>query len=130
MKELTLMEMDYVSGGDFTPPAWGTGYSWDFSSLDSAVSSLLYNAFQASAGLIVGCVGGTLGGMAVGAGIGDNGGGVLGLGMIGSLGGAIIGGVAGFVGGATAGFFGGFDYVAQVAGDVMYSAFNGSLSFW
>ncbi len=129
MKELTVLEMNHVSGAA-TPPQWGTGYVWDFSSTQSTITSLATDAFQLVAGAIVGGVGGTLGGMATGAAIADNGGGLLGFGLIGSLGGAIVGGVAGFVGGVTAGVFGGFDYVAQIAGDVLYSGFNGSLVFW
>ena len=64
MKELSIMEMDYVSGAADTP-GWGTGYIWDFSSAQSAITSLANNLFQAGAGLIIGGVGGTLGGMAV-----------------------------------------------------------------
>ena len=129
MKELSIMEMGYVSGAADTP-GWGTGYTWDFSSTQSAIISLANNLFQAGAGLSVGGVGGTLGGMATGAAIGGNTGGMLGFGLIGALGGAIVGGIAGLVGGLTAGLFGGFDTVMQIAEDVLYAGFNGTLVFW
>ncbi|MDU2513375.1 MAG: hypothetical protein E7D25_22710 [Klebsiella sp.] len=120
MKELSIMEMDYVSGAADTP-GWGTGYIWDFSSAQSAITSLANNLFQAGAGLI---------GMATGAAIGGNTGGNLGFGLIGALGGAIVGGIAGLVGGLTAGLFGGFDTVFQIAEDVLYAAFNGTFVLW
>ncbi|MDU2478505.1 MAG: hypothetical protein E7D34_08205 [Klebsiella sp.] len=122
MKELSMVEMDCVSGAADTP-GWGTGYIWDFSSLAN-------NLFQAGAGLIIGGVGGTLGGMATGAAIGGNTGGMLGFGLIGALGGAIVGGIAGLVGGLTAGLFGGYDTVCQIFEDVLYAGFNGTLVFW
>ena len=129
MKELSIIEMDYVSGAADTP-GWGTGYSWDFSSVESTLASIANNGWQAIAGLIVGGVGGTLGGMAAGAAIGGNTGGMLGFGLIGALGGAIVGGIAGLVGGLTAGFFGGFDTVFQIFEDVLYAAFNGTFVLW
>ncbi|PXK36069.1 hypothetical protein DMR29_27605, partial [Klebsiella variicola] len=82
MKELSMVEMDCVSGAADTP-GWGTGYIWDFSSAQSAITSLANNLFQAGAGLIIGGVGGTLGGMATGAAIGGNTGGKFGFGGIG-----------------------------------------------
>ncbi|MDU2513376.1 MAG: hypothetical protein E7D25_22715 [Klebsiella sp.] len=51
MKELSMVEMDCVSGAADTP-GWGTGYIWDFSSAQSAITSLANNLFQAGAGLI------------------------------------------------------------------------------
>lgn len=129
MKELSIMEMDYVSGAADTP-GWGTGYTWDFSSTQSAITSLANNLFQMGAGVIAGVVAGTIGGIACGAAVAGNTGGGLGFGLIGALGGAIVGGVAGFVGGLTAGVLWGFDTVCQIAEDVLYAGFNGTLVFW
>ncbi len=46
MKELTVFEMDTISGG----------YSWDFSSIQSTVTSLVSNGVEAAASAALGAI--------------------------------------------------------------------------
>lgn len=46
MKELTVFEMDTISGG----------YSWDFSSIQSTVTSLVSNGVEAAASAATGAI--------------------------------------------------------------------------
>ncbi|HBM3151477.1 TPA: hypothetical protein LVM03_002240, partial [Klebsiella oxytoca] len=70
MKQLTVFEMEAISGG----------YSWDFSSLGSALSSLVCNGAEAVASAVLA---GTMAGMygsIIGGAHGSNGGGIFGVG--------------------------------------------------
>ena len=74
MKQLTVFEMEEISGG----------YSWDFSSIQSTISSFACNAVEAiAAGVLGGIVGGSFGTLIGGTQSGANGG-LLGFGLIGN----------------------------------------------
>lgn len=81
MKELTVFEMEEISGG----------YTWDFSSVTSTITSLASNAVEALAigtlgAIIVSAVGTWIGGVQ-----GGHNGGILGLGLLGNAVGAVVG---------------------------------------
>ncbi|WP_136071862.1 hypothetical protein [Klebsiella variicola] len=90
MKELTVFEMDAISGG----------YSWDFSSIQAAVTSLVGNGVEAVASAALGAVTwGAYGLLWGGTQSGANGG-LLGFGLIGNAVGAVWGTLMGALGGA------------------------------
>ncbi|WP_241366022.1 hypothetical protein, partial [Klebsiella quasipneumoniae] len=89
MKQLTVFEMETISGG----------YSWDFSSIQASITSLVSNGVEAVAsaatmGTLAAVFGTFIGGTQAGAN-----GGILGIGLIGNF----VGLIAGFVGGAIMG---------------------------
>lgn len=73
MKQLTVFEMEEISGG----------YSRDFSSVANALSSIICNGAEAIGASILGATAGALAGSAMGGIFGGNGGGILGIGSIG-----------------------------------------------
>ncbi|MCY4766302.1 hypothetical protein [Klebsiella aerogenes] len=108
MKQLTVFEMEAISGG----------YSWDFSSISSTVTSLLGNAVEAVGcatlgAIIVGAIGASVGGT-----LGGTNGGLLGFGLLGNLVGlfaaAAVGAVAGAVGAIALGWDKSIEYLGQL----------------
>ena len=81
MKQLTVFEMEEISGG----------YSWDFSSITGALTSIVFNSAEAIGASILGATAGALAGSAMGGIFGGNGGGILGIGSIGQAVGMIYG---------------------------------------
>lgn len=96
MKQLTIFEMEAISGG----------YSWDFSSLQSSILTLVNNGAEAVvSAATMGTLGAVFGTFAGGTQAGANGG-ILGIGLIGNF----FGLIAGFAGGAILGVAGGLAF--------------------
>ena len=94
MKELSVIEMESIAGA----------YSWDFSSLGSALTSIVSNGVEAVAsavtlGSILASYGSSIGGTHGS----DNGGGTIGM-AVGGLWGLIAGGIIGAITGALLGW--------------------------
>lgn len=120
MKQLTVFEMDAISGG----------YSWDFSSFGTSVASVVGNGFEAIAsGLICGAAHAMIG-SAIGGSQGGDGGGILGFGAIGQAVGMVWGLVVGGAGGALYGAMGGWEFAKDQAMAAMGGLYNGTLSPW
>jgi hypothetical protein len=104
MKELTVFEMEEISGG----------YSWDFSSFSSALTSIASNGVEAVASALFG--GAVLGmwGSIIGGCNGGNGGGLLGVGTLGMAIGGAWGLVVGAIGGAIAATVVGWDATSSI----------------
>ncbi|WP_434660526.1 hypothetical protein ACMYSL_26650 [Klebsiella sp. MISC125] len=120
MKQLTIFEMEEISGG----------YSWDFSSLTSAITSIASNGVEAAGSALLG---GALYGMygsIVGGSHGGNGGGLLGVGTIGMCIGGVWGLVVGAIGGAATGLALGWDKSLELLGGAMEGINKGTLTPW
>ncbi|HCI5829122.1 TPA: hypothetical protein NPN63_005255 [Klebsiella pneumoniae] len=116
MKELSVIEMESISGA----------YSWDFSSLGSAISSIASNGVEAVASaLLLGAITAG-GGSIVGGSHGSDNGGIFGVGTIGMMIGGLYGLIVGAINGAAAGFFLGRDQSKQIAIDSLEGIFNGT----
>ncbi|STU25497.1 colicin V [Klebsiella pneumoniae] len=116
MKELTVFEMEEISGG----------YSWDFSSFSSALTSIASNGVEAVAsalfgGAMFGMMGSIIGGCN-----GGNGGGLLGFGTLGMA----IGGAWGLVVGAIASATIGWDATNAMISEFAEGAANGTFKLW
>lgn len=90
MKELTVFETDAISGG----------YSWDFSSAQSAIISLMSNGVEIAASAALGAATWGAYGLAFGGTQSGANGGILGFGIIGNAVGAVWGVLMGALGGA------------------------------
>ncbi len=75
MKELTVFEMEEISGG----------YSWDFSSLSSSLTSLVSNGVEAVGAAILGGTIAAVAGTLIGGTQSGANGGLLGFGLLGNL---------------------------------------------
>lgn len=120
MKELTVFEMEAISGG----------YTWDFSSASAAFTSLASNAVEALGAGILGsvitaCVGAGLGGFQ-----GGSNGGVLGLGLIGNAVGAVAGFILGAIGGAAGAVALGWEGSVEALQSLIESTLNGTFAPW
>lgn len=82
MRQLTLNEIENVSGGEF---------------------------FDTLGAMVIGGVAGVSSGILKAATVGGNSGGILGVGVLGGIGGVVIGGVAGYVQGTLYGMVNGWD---------------------
>lgn len=120
MKELTVFEMEEISGG----------YSWDFSSLSNALLSLASNGVEATAATILGTIAGAIPGSVIGGVFGGNGGGLLGIGSIGQAVGMIYGLIVGGIGGGIAGALVGWDLTLEKSLDMLDGFINGTLAPW
>ncbi|VTT29797.1 colicin V [Klebsiella pneumoniae] len=120
MKELTVFEMEEISGG----------YSWDFSSFSSALTSIASNGVEAVASALFG--GAVLGmwGSIIGGCNGGNGGGLLGVGTLGMAIGGAWGLVVGAIGGAIAPTVVGWDATSSILSELIEGAANGTFKLW
>ena len=121
MKQLSVMEMDAVSGGRYT---------WNFSSVSNAVTSVVTNGISAAAGIVGGAAAGAAIGTIIGGAHGGDGGGILGVGSIGQGVGMIYGLAAGAVIGGIAGGLAGFDDVYNYGTAFIDGAIEGTFVPW
>ncbi len=98
MKQLTIFEMESISGG----------YSWDFSSFQSSITSIVCNGVEAVASAVLLGTGMAAMGTLIGGTQSGANGGILGFGLLGNavgmVWGLIVGGVTGVVNGAVMGW--------------------------
>lgn len=120
MKQLTIFEMEEISGG----------YTWDFSSASSTFTSLASNAVEAVAigalgGIICSIVGAAIGGFQ-----GGSNGGLLGFGLIGNGVGAIAGFILGAIGGVAGAIAFGWDQSMDIFREFLDLALGGTFAPW
>lgn len=120
MKQLTVFEMEEISGG----------YSWDFSSITSALTSIAGNGAELVASAIMGASTFGIVGSLAGGGHGGDGGGLLGFGIIGQGVGMIWGLVVGGIAGAAVGGLLGWDAISKICTDAYNGIINGTLAPW
>lgn len=120
MKQLTVFEMEEISGG----------YTWDFSSISSAITSLASNGVELARSAIIGGIAGGMAGSAMGGIFGGAGGGMLGFGAIGQGVGMLYGLVVGGVAGAVAGSVVGWDLTIEKSVAMLDGFINGTLAYW
>ena len=120
MKQLTVFEMEEISGG----------YCWDFSSITGALTSIVFNSAEANGASILGATAGALAGSAMGGIFGGNGGGILGIGSIGQAVGMICGLYIGGLGGAVAGVMVGWDITLDKCIEMFDGFVDGTLAYW
>ncbi|WP_064180238.1 hypothetical protein [Klebsiella variicola] len=118
MKQLTVFEMEEISGG----------YSWDFSSISSTITTLATNGVEALAsvalgGVITACIGLWFGGVQ-----GGSNGGLLGFGLLGNLGGTIVGFIIGGIGGAAGSLALGWDGTLGYLQDFLDKVLDGTFT--
>lgn len=120
MKQLSVIEMDAISGG----------YSWDFSSVSAALTSIVGNCFEAvGSALLAGSIAGMYGSTIAGS-QGGNGGGLLGVGTLGQGVGIIWGLVVGAIGGGLAGALVGWDVTFEKTMALIDGLFDGTNTPW
>ncbi len=120
MKQLTVFEMEEISGG----------YTWDFSSASAAFTSLASNAVEAVA---IGALGGiicSIVGAAVGGFQGGSNGGLLGFGLIGNGVGAIVGFILGAMGGVAGAVALGWDKSIDILLEFVDKGLDGTFAPW
>lgn len=120
MKQLTVFEMEEISGG----------YSWDFSSISAAVTSLATNGVEALGSVLLGGIVASVTGIAVGGFLGGSNGGLLGFGLLGNAVGAIVGGIAGAVGGAVGALALGWDGTMGYLKQLLDTVLDGTFTPW
>ncbi|HDT5146809.1 TPA: hypothetical protein QHS21_002880 [Klebsiella michiganensis] len=120
MKQLTVFEMEEISGG----------YSWDFSSFSSTIASLVSNGFEAVGSAIISGAAHAMIGSTIGGSQGGDGGGIIGIGAIGQGVGMIWGLVVGAIGGAVYGAMGGWEFAQEQARAAMNARYNDTLAPW
>ncbi|HBM3027254.1 hypothetical protein LXH16_01395 [Klebsiella oxytoca] len=120
MKQLSIIEIESISGG----------YSWDFSSLSGAVSSIAGNAAEAVASCLLGAsmtgaIGSFMGGYYAGLTGGKLGVGIIaaGVGMIWGLG---VGGIAGGIAATLLGW----DTSSKILTDMFNGVIDGTFTPW
>lgn len=120
MKQLTVFEMEAISGG----------YSWDFSSVTSTLTSLASNGVEALASVALGAVVTAVTGIAVGGMLGSSNGGLLGFGLLGNAVGAVVGAIAGAIGGAAGALALGWDGTLGYLKQLLDSVLDGTFTPW
>lgn len=120
MKQLTVFEMEEISGG----------YSWDFSSLSAGVTSLLSNTVEAAGSAILGAVIVGAIGASVGGTLGGTNGGLLGFGLLGNLVGLFVGMGVGAVAGAVGATSIGWDQSISYLQDLVNKGLDGTFVPW
>lgn len=120
MKQLTVFEMETISGG----------YSWDFSSISSAITSVVSNGAEAVASAIISGAAHAMIGSTIWGSQGGDGGGLLGIGAIGQAVGMVWGLAVGAIGGAVYGAMGGWEFASKEAQAAMNGLYNGTLAPW
>lgn len=117
MKELTVFEMEEISGG----------YSWDFSSLSSSLTSLVSNGVEAVGAAILGGTIAAVAGTLIGGTQSGANGGLLGFGLLGNLVGMFwglaMGAIGGAIGGAAIGWDGTLGYVKETVEGILNCTF-------
>lgn len=120
MKQLTVFEMEEISGG----------YTWDFSSVSSAITSLAGNSVELVASVAIAASAGGMAGSIIGGRWGGAGGGILGFGAIGQGVGMIWGLVVGAIGCGIAGAFVGWDTTYTEVVNLAEGVINGTTKLW
>lgn len=120
MKQLTVFEMEEISGG----------YSWDFSSFQSSVTSILSNGAEAIASAVLGSLVAAAWGTLIGGTQSGSNGGLLGFGLIGNAIGMVWGAIAGALSGAAGGAALGWDATVALVKQSYESALNGTFVPW
>ncbi|HCI5982976.1 hypothetical protein ACVSSV_16105 [Klebsiella quasipneumoniae] len=120
MKELTVFEMEEISGG----------YSWDFSSISASITSLATNGVEALGSVLLGGIITSVAGIAVGGFLSGSNGGILGFGLLGNAVGAIVGGIAGAVGGAVGALALGWDGTMGYMKQLLDTVLDGTFTPW
>jgi len=116
MKELSVFEMESIAGA----------YSWDFSSVGSALSSVVSNGIElVASSLVMGAAYAAMGSM-IGGTHGSDNGGLLGVGTVGMAIGGAWGIAAGAITGAVAGAMFGWDKSSQLADAAFTSITTGT----
>lgn len=120
MKQLTLIEMESISGG----------YSWDMSSFTSAMTSLASNSIELVSSIAVGGSVGGIYGSIIGGRWGGAGGGLLGFGAIGQGVGMIWGLVVGGIGLGLAAGVVGWDKTYELSMGAIQGTIDGTIAPW
>ncbi|VUS54440.1 hypothetical protein [Klebsiella spallanzanii] len=120
MKQLTVFEMEEISGG----------YSWDFSSISSTLTSLVSNGFELVTAASMGAATYGMIGSIIGGAHGGDGGGLLGIGSAGQGVGMIWGLVVGAIGGGIVGGLMGWDSMLTISTDAYNGIISGTLTPW
>jgi len=116
MKELSVFEMESIAGA----------YSWDFSNLGSAISSVVSNSVELAAStLVMGAAYAAMGSM-IGGTHGSDNGGLFGVGTVGMAIGGLWGVIAGAITGGVAGAMFGWDKASQLADAAFTSITTGT----
>jgi len=116
MKELSVFEMESVAGA----------YSWDFSSVGSALSSVVSNSVElVASALVMGAAYAGMGSM-IGGSHGSDNGGIFGVGTVGMAIGGAWGIAAGAITGAVAGAMFGWEKASALAEAAFVSATTGT----
>ena len=120
MKQLTTFEMEAISGG----------YSWDFSSISSTITSFAGNAVEAVGSAVLGAVvGGAIGTLIGGTQSGANGG-LLGFGLIGNGVGMFWGLLWGAIGAGVGAVAVGWDASVETMMQMVTNAIEGKFVPW
>lgn len=120
MKQLTVFEMEEISGG----------YTWDFSSLSAAITSVVSNAGELVISVALGASVGAMAGSIIGGAHGGDGGGLLGIGSIGQGVGMIWGLIVGAIGCGIAAATVGWDQTLATCIDVANGVIDGTFVPW
>ncbi|WP_374746573.1 hypothetical protein AAHX80_25410 [Klebsiella variicola subsp. variicola] len=120
MKQLTVFEMEEISGG----------YSWDFSSLGSALTSIVSNGAELTLSALLGGAVYAMTGSVIGGAHGGNGGGSLGFGTLGMMVGGVWGLLAGAIGGAITAAKLGWDKTVELTTGLLEGWNNGTFTPW
>lgn len=120
MKQLTIFEMEEIAGG----------YSWDFSSISNAMTSVVCNAAEAATSALLGGAIGVMIGSFVGGYYAGQAGGILGFGIIAIPIGAIAGTICGGVGMAAVAAISGWDKSINLALSLVDGVAEGTFAPW
>ncbi|MCU6681697.1 hypothetical protein M8320_06730 [Leclercia sp. H6W5] len=120
MKELSIVEMESIAGA----------YSWDFSSVGSALGSIVSNGFECVASALVLAGASANYGSMIGGSHGGDGGGLLGFGVMGMAIGGAWGVAVGAITGAIQGAMLGWDASYKVAMDGYAGIINGTTGIY
>lgn len=120
MKQLTVFEMEEISGG----------YSWDFSSFSAALTSIASNGVEAVTSALLGGAVFSMIGSVIGGAHGGNGGGALGFGTLGMMVGGVWGLIVGAIGGAITAVTLGWDTTVELTTGMLEGWSNGTFTPW
>lgn len=120
MKQLTIFEMESISGG----------YSWDFSSFQSTITSLVSNGVEAVASAVLLGTGMAAMGTLIGGTQSGANGGIIGLGLLGNAVGMVWGLLVGAVTGAVNGAVIGWDASVAMVEEGIQGLINGTFTPW
>jgi len=120
MKQLTVFEMEAISGG----------YSWDMSSIGGILTFLVSNSAVLATSATLGASVGGIYGSIIGGRWGGAGGGILGFGAIGQAVGMVWGLVVGAIGCGVAASVVGWDKTYELAMGAIAGSIDGTLTPW